>query len=321
MEKMQEKPKKKRKVGRYILLVILLLLVGAVAAAVIHFLPIWNSARDFEQKLNLGRFSYVLDLEFDENKLSDQQRELFASFAEMSGLGQKDILRLHIEGRVWDDRVYAELTPAGAGESAAEFYLSKEADLINAGPIYNRIRNGLVEEYALLDALLPAPVGDVYMTLEQAEKLSGRDLRALRDFEPAFSQYRFSAPEYFAVMAALPLVKGTEKNDLILEEVKKKDSVYLHFEAENPAQIAEETLKAYKQLSTPELAAMVETVEALERIELMITSEGVSAVTIPDNVMDSKLPDIVEKIRQLMEQLKNLTPEQQQAVVDAYIRR
>lgn len=78
-------------------------------------------------------------------------------------------------------------------------------------------------------------------------------LSTFRDFEPTFSQYRFSAPEYFAVMAALPLVKGTEKNSLILEEVKKKDRVYLHFEAENPAQIAAETLEAYKQFSTPEL--------------------------------------------------------------------
>lgn len=320
MEEKQEKPKKKKKAGKYILLVILLLIAGLIVAAVIHFLPIWSSARDFEQKLNLGRFSYVMDLEFEESKLSDKQRALFGSFAEMNGLEQKDIMRLHIEGSVWDDRVYAELTPAGAGEPAVEFYLSKAADLINAGPIYNKIRSGLVEEYALLDALLPAPVGDVYMTLEQAEQLSGQDLSTLRDFEPTFSQYRFSALEYFAVMAALPLVKGTEKNSLILEEVKKKDSVYLHFEAENPAQIAAETLEAYKQFSTPELAAMVETVRALKSIEIMITSEGVQEIKVPTNVMDSKLPGIVENIRQLIEQLKNLTPELQQTAVDAYIR-
>lgn len=35
-----------------------------------------------------------------------------------------------------------------------------------------------------------------------------------RDFELTFSQYRFSAPEYFAVMAALPQAAAAVKNKI-----------------------------------------------------------------------------------------------------------
>ncbi len=321
-------PKKKKRVGKYILLILLFLFIAAIVAMTAHFYPIWRAAKDFEQKLDFARFSFSMDVELEEEALTGEQRKLISVFAELSGLEQNDFMRMHVEGSVWDDRVYAEITSEKEEELRVELYLSDTEDLVNAGPIYNKIRGRLVEEYALLDYILPAPVGDVYMTLEQAEKLSGEDLDSVREFEPAFSEYNLSAAEYFVILAALPLqAKRAGDNSFVLEELRRPVQgqedmgVWLHFEVEQPAGLVRRFLEKYAgYLPASGLSENIAEFEALKRLDMTLTSEGAREPVMPANVIDSRLPDIVEGVRQLLEKIGSLTPDARQAAVEEYIR-
>ena len=202
--------KKKRKTGKYILLIILFLILAAVVAAAIYFYSLWRSAKDFEKNLDLAHFSYDLDVELERDGLTREQLAFIDSFAEISGLEQKDFMQMHIEGSVWEDRVYAEVSIPGLVTPLTEVYLGKGNDLINASFIYDTARSEMVGKYPSLESLFPIVTESAYMTIEQAEKLSGEELGVIRNFEPFFSQYDLSAMEYFAALAVLPHLEHEE---------------------------------------------------------------------------------------------------------------
>ena len=304
--------KKKRKTLKYILLIILFLILAAVVAAAIYFYSLWRTAKDFEKNLDLAHFSYVLDVELERDGLTREQLDFIDSLAEISGLEQKDFMQMHIEGSVWEDRVYAEVSIPGLAAPLTEVYLSKGNDLINASFIYDTIRSEMVGKYALLEGMLPVIEGSVYMTMEQAEKLLGEDLSSIRNFEPFFSQYDLSALEYFAALAVLPHLEHEEGSALVLKEVKEPsgtngEKVSLYFEVVQPAQVVERNVEKYEKILT-KLNINIDgsSFKALKRLAVTLNSDGVQEIVMPVNVISQEQIEKIEEIQRLAESIADL---------------
>lgn len=305
--------KKKRKKVKYILLIILFLILAAVVAAAIYFYSLWRTAKDFEKNLDLAHFSYVVDVELERDGLTREQLALIDSLARISGLEQQDFMQMHIEGSVWEDRVYAEVSIPGLDAPLTEVYLSKGDDFINASFIYDTIRSEMVEKYALLDELLPVIEENFYMTMKQAEELTGEDMSSVRNFEPFFSQYNLTAVEYFAALAALPHLEHEKGSALVLKELKEPSGtngkkVSLYFEVEQPAQVVERNVEKYGKILT-QLNINIDgsSFKALKRLAVTLSSDGVQKIVIPGNVMSRKQLDAVREVRRLLEDIENLT--------------
>lgn len=314
--------KKKRKTVKYILLIILFLILAAVVAAAIYFYSLWRTAKDFEKNLDLAHFSYVVDLELERDGLTREQLVFIDSLARISRLEQKDFMQLHIEGSVWEDRVYAEVSIPGLAAPLTEVYLSRGDDLINASFIYDTIRSEMVEKYALLDGLLPVIEGSAYITIVQAEKLSGEDLSNVRNFEPFFSKYNLTAVEYFAALAVLPHLEHEEGSALVLKEVKEPsgtngEKVSLYFEAEQPAQVVERNVEKYEKILT-KLNINIDgsSFKALKRLAVTLSSEGVQEIAMPENVVSQKQFDTIEEIQRLAKDIANLVQSSPQGLLD-----
>lgn len=305
--------KKKRKKVKYILLIILFLILAAVVAAAIYFYSLWRTAKDFEKNLDLAHFSYVVDVELERDGLTREQLALIDSLARISGLEQQDFMQMHIEGSVWEDRVYAEVSIPGLDAPLTEVYLSKGDDFINASFIYDTIRSEMVEKYALLDELLPVIEENFYMTMKQAEELTGEDMSSVRNFEPFFSQYNLTAVEYFAALAALPHLEHEKGSALVLKELKEPSGtngkkVSLYFEVEQPAQVVERNVEKYGKILT-QLNINIDgsSFKALKRLAVTLSSDGVQKIVMPGNVMSRKQLDAVREVRRLLEDIENLT--------------
>ncbi len=314
--------KKKRKTGKYILLIILFLILAAVVAAAIYFYSLWRTAKDFEKNLDLAHFTYVLDLELERDGLTREQLGFIDSLAEISGLEQKDFMQMHIEGSVWEDRVYAEVSIPGLAAPLTEVYLSKGNDLINASFIYDTVRSEMVGKYALLDGMLPVIEGNFYMTMEQAEKLSGEDLSSIRNFEPFFSQYDLSAVEYFAALAILPHLEHEEGSTLVLKEVKEPsgtngERVSLYFEVEQPAQVVERNVEKYEKiLSQLHINMDGSSFKALKRLAVTLSSDGIQEIVMPEKVMSQEQFETIEEIRRLAEDIASMVQSSPQGFLD-----
>lgn len=314
--------KKKKKKRKYILLIILLLILAAIIAGAIYFYSLWRTAKDFEKELDLAHFSYAVDVELEMVGLTREQREFIGVLARITGLEQEEFLQMHIEGSVWEDRVYAKVFSSGSAAPLAELYLSSGDDLINTSMFYDAVRSEIVGKYAFLSGLLPAVSEDSYMTMAQAEKLTGEDLSVVRNFEPFFSGYNLSAPEYFAVLAALPFIEHEEGSVLSLKEVKepsgtKGQKVSLYFEVEKPAQVVERNVEKYgKLLSRLNININGSSFKALKRLAVTVSSEGVQEIVMPVNIISQEKLDIVEKIRSLVEEIANLPSDSPQVILD-----
>lgn len=316
------KQKKKKKKGKYILLIILLLILAAIAMAVIHFYPLWRTAKDFERDLDLAHFSYAMDINLEQEGLTKEQLAFMESLARMSGLEQDKFLRMHLEGSVWEDKVYVQVFLSEADTPLIEMYLSSGSDYINASLCYDAVRSAMVGKYALLDGLLPVITRSCYMTMEQAEALTGEDLSAVRNFKPFFSRYNLSAREYFAVLAALPFIEHERGSVLTLKEVKtpsqsKDQKVSLYFEVEDPAQVVERNAAKYGDiLSRLNINIDGSSFKALKKLAVTVSSEGVQEIVMPVDVISQEQIDTVERIRSLFEELGNLSSDSGQLILD-----
>lgn len=316
------KQKKKKKKGKYILLIILLLVLAAIAAASIYFFSLWRTAKELEKELDLAHFSYAVDVELTQEGLTQEQLAFIDSLARISGLEQNKFLRMHIEGSVWEDKVYAQVFLLGEDTPLAELYLSGGDDYINASLCYDAVRSAMVKKFALLDGLLPVVTKSSYMTMEQAERLTGEDLSVVRDFEPFFTRYHLAAPEYFAVFAVLPFIEHEKGSVLTLKEIKepsqaKDKKISLYFEAEDPAQIVERNVAKYGDiLSRLNINIDGSSFKALRRLAVTVSSEGVQEIVMPADVISREQMDTVEKIRGLFEEIGNLPSDSTQLILD-----
>lgn len=314
--------KKKRKTVKYILLIILFLILAAVVAAAINFYSLWRTAKDFEKNLDLAHFSYVVDVELERDGLTKEQLALIDSLARISGLEQKDFTQMHIEGSVWEDKVYAEVFLPDSAIPVIEVYLSKGDDLINASLFYEAIRSEMAEKYALLGEMLPIIEENFYMTMEQAEELTGEDMGSVRDFEPFFSRYDLSALEYFAALAALPHLEHEEGSALVLKELKEPSGtngkkVSLYFEVEQPAQVVERNVERYGKILT-QLNINIDGsgFKALKRLAVTLSSDGVQEIVMPVNVMSRKQFETIEEIRRMAEDIASMMQSSPQGLLD-----
>ncbi len=322
----QRDKKKRRKTGRYILLIILLLILAAAVAAVIRFCSLWRTAKDFERELDLARFSYAVDVDLEREGLTQEQLAFIEALARITGLEKEEVLKMHIEGSVWEDKVHAAVSLSGADVPLAEVYLSSGDDLINASLFYDAVRSGIVEKYALLEGRLPVMTESAYMTVEQAEKLSGEDLGIVRNFEPFFSQYDLSAPEYFAALAILPHLEHEEGSVLTLREVKepsrtKEEKVSLYFEVEQPAQVVERNVERYEKiLSRLNINIDGSSFKALKRLAVTLSSDGVQEIVMPVNVLSREQFETIQELQRLAEDLADLVQASPQELLDAMSR-
>ncbi len=308
----EQNTRKKKKIGRYILFAILLLILAAMVAAVVYFVPLWRTAKDFERELDLAHFSYEVDVELESEGLTREQAAFMQVIARLTGLEPEKVLQIHMKGRVWEDRVYAEVSLSGSEVPLIEVYLSSGEDLINASLFYDTVRSGLVENHAALEGLLPVMAEGTYITINQAEKLSGEDLSIVRDFEPFFAQYDLSAVEYFAALAVLPHLEHEEGSVLALREVKEPTDaeggkVSLYFEVEHPAQVVERNVEKYEKiLSMLKLNIDGSSFRALKRLAVTLSSNGIEEIALPENVITQEQFDAVQEVRKLFEDIADL---------------
>lgn len=321
-ENRKEPKKKKKKTGRYILLVILFLILAAIAAAAVYFYSLWSRAKDFERDLDLAHFTYKVDVELEQEGLTREQLDFFEVLARISGLEKGKFLKLHIEGSVWEDKLYAQVYPAGSAEPLMELYLSSGEDYINTSPFYDAFRDEIVRKYAFLEKLLPSMSEDSYMTVEQAERLTGEDLSAVRNFEPFFSKYNLSAREYFLILAALPFIEHEEGTVLSLKEVKEVSGIgeqkaSLYFEVEEPAQVVERNVEKYGNiLSRLNINIEGSSFKALKRLAVTVASEGTQEIVLPVDLIDEEKLAIVEKIRRLVQDIASLPSDSPQIILE-----
>lgn len=160
------------------------------------------------------------------------------------------------------------------------------------------------------------------MTVEQAERLTGEDLSAVRNFEPFFSKYNLSAREYFLILAALPFIEHEEGTVLSLKEVKEasgtgEQKASLYFEVEEPAQVVERNVEKYGNiLSRLNINIEGSSFKALKRLAVTVASEGTQEIVLPVDLIDEEKLAIVEKIRRLVQDIASLPSDSPQIILE-----
>lgn len=306
MEKQNKPAAVPGKRGRYITLVILLLLLAVIAAAAIHFYPMWKTARDFENYIDLSSFSYEMDVELFKDELKREQTELLNALSRLAGIEADSMYRLHISGGVSENKIYAEIYPDGMEEPLIELYLSNGRDVVNGGFLYRSVRSRVVGESQLLDIVLPSGEGGIYLTVEQVERLFDLDLSNIREFHLPLSGYDPSAAEYFAILAALPHVKQTEDSGLVLCEYGappeasasgRTAAVAAHFSVRKPSLIIRQNEELLEKLG---LTADSEKVKTVKSLSVDISSDNAHDIVIPESEVSQEFIDALSSMRSLL---------------------
>lgn len=293
------KPKRR---GKYILLVLLLLFLAVIVAAVIYCYPKWKTAKDFEDYLDFGGFSYEMEIELARDAMEREQTQMLESIAQIVGIHADAMYRLHISGAVYHNIIYAEIYADGMEIPLTSVYLSDGKDMADFGFLYGCIRSRIVGNSQLLDALIPPAEGSVYLSVEQLEQLLHMDLSNIRKFNPQLDRYQLSAPEYFILLAALPHVRQAEDSELTLCEYTgpsaagRQKAVTAHVSVKEPALIVEQNADLLSKLKVFVDSAKIKSVKSLS---LDITSDGVKELVIPESGVSQEMIDVLSSINGL----------------------
>lgn len=296
----------KQKKGRIIFICILVLLIAA-AGVLAYFAPVLRAAVFLRDRMDLERFTYELEVELDKDLLSEDQTKALDTLAQLVGAEAEDMYRLTVKGSADGDIIHANIYPRGSKLPILELYLDGDDGVINAASLYSSIRDHLAQQSQLLAALLPVWEENGYLTIEQTEQLLGVDLSVLRNFK---LQIREGELSFGKLVFALTAMDRTENDKTVtfkksLETVDfalnlcydEEPGVEIRFSAEEPAKLMGEALPV---LSKAGWEAAVQIPESVESISLKLYPGQGEALSVPEDLVNQKLLDLIESVRELM---------------------
>lgn len=190
--------------------VLFIFVFAVLAGAGIYFFPVYKSAVFLQKYLDLERFTYRLEVELDRGELTENQRKLLNTLADMTGLEREAMYDLTLEGSVEGDVIYVTVYPAGCEEPLLELYLGEDQDILNGALLYNTVREHYAEQSGLLDAVFPVWEAHEYVSLAQLEQLFDVDLSGLRDFELSPFRREFSLKKSFFMLCLMSYKKSDD---------------------------------------------------------------------------------------------------------------
>ena len=300
---------KKGKIGLIIFLVILLLLAGFLF---FRFYPAWKAAAVMQERTDLSHFSYELEVELNKDELPKEYVEIFSSVAELSKVAEEDLYRFTAKGTVWEDITYVQIYFEGQSEALVEMYLSDDMDVINESRIYKVVRENLVGRSELLAMLIPEGEDNMYMTLEQANKLFGIDMSGIADFSVPFIGMSFEQKEYFLALAALSRQKHDNSDLYALDmeriqlgiDVPKTNAASLveaHAAVQEPA-VALTELSGLVAKVGVDLGIPAEDFKVIKSLVIDVVPENAVKPTMPTKFLDQETIDFLSEIAALVEQ-------------------
>jgi len=291
------------------LLVVLCVLLFVMAGLAVYFYPAWRAAKLLEERMGLSCFSYEVEVELNGEALSGGQVKAMEALEKLTGIEQKAMDCFAVKGSVWEDKVHALIYPEGAAEPLLEFYQSDEVSAINETILYNKIRNHLLKQNALLNALVPVQEKNMYMTLEQMEQLFGVALGSGEGGGLPFFKRGRTAGEYFFELAFLRRRKLENGRcfEVVTEQVQmrfafmegeKGTSVTVQFCMEEPAQVLRQESRL---LSILGMEAPDERLEMLKRISITVYPGEGTELEMPTEFVSQDIIDLISRIRALFE--------------------
>lgn len=295
---------KKRKL---VLLLFLFLMLMAIVGAGIHFYPFLKAAKRLEKSLDFTDFSYQLKLELNKEELESEQVRMLEILADLTGFEKEAMYCFSIKGSVWEDKIHALIYPKGAAEPLIELYLSDDMDAINEAMLYNAIRGNLLGENALLSFLIPVQEKNLYMSLEQVEKLFGIELGNVQGFTSPLMNSRFTLMQYFMGLVAMEYRKDENgesfeasaeqvRMQLNLADGEEGDDIVVQFYVEEPGEVL---AKNEKLLTGLGIALSDERLRTLKSLSVYaVTGEG-RGFEMPTEFVSQDIIELISKIRKL----------------------
>ncbi len=288
--------------------VVLVLAAAVIAGGVLHFYPAWRAANKLEENLDFRDFSYRLEVELKKEELDSGQQRVLGILAELTGFEEGAMYCYTITGSVWDDTIHALIYPKGASEPLFEFYLSEDLDVINEAMLYNVVRRNLLKENALLNFLVPVQEKDMYMSLEQVEKLFHIDLTSAKTFTSPVANTRFTVMQYFWGLGAMAheenekgesfrAVTDRAQMDLELAEREEEFVVEVTFSVVDPAEVLAENEQLLKGLG---FDLSDERMRILKRLSVYAVSGEGRGFQMPTEFVSQDVIDIISGIRGLL---------------------
>ena len=286
--------------------VILLLVIAIILGMAWHFYPAWRAAKNLEENLNFGDFTYRLEVELNKEELESGQRKVLGILAEFTGFEEEAMYCYTITGSVWEDKIHALIYPKGAVEPLLELYLSEDLDVINEAMLYNVVRRNLLKENTLLNFLVPVQEKDMYMSLEQVEKLFDIDLSNAKTFSPPFENTEFTMIQYFLGLGAMAYEKDekgesfratTDQAQMNLRLKEEGIVVEVMFSVEDPSEVLAENEKILKGLGF-DLAD--ERIRILKRFTVHAVSGDGRGFQMPTEFVSQDVIDAISGIRGLL---------------------
>lgn len=293
---------KKRKI---LLTAGLLVLLALVLWGLVRFFPLWETAKTLWENMNSGQYAYELNVELNQEKLTEGQEKLLMHLTWLTGFDREAMCRLTIKGSVRENRIHAMIYPEGAAEPLTELYSDGDNCVICESAIYNQIRSHLVDEYMILRLLMPRQQEELYISLEQIEQLFDLDMKAIREMGTLTEESELSVWKYFMLLTAMSekteedrrsFELKTEKMSLGFELGKETDTarVKMLLEIQDPAETISQNEELISELgfSVPKIQT-----ETVKKLTAVITPGEGGEIQMPESLVDQGIIDIITKIR------------------------
>lgn len=302
----QNNAKKKRHTGLKIFLALLLLLLAAAAGLAVYFYPAYRAAGYLAENLNLQKTDYTLEVRIDREKLDRVKRLLIDTMAEITGITDKELCHLTIQGSVDGDVIYARIYPEGREKPLTELYLSDDLDVVNGAMLYGAMRENFCGQNEMLNYLFPVWEEHKYMSLKQAEDMFGVDLSVFRNFELPFRDRKLSRLEYFGILAFMHRDKGAAgegfsyRKDGLDAAIWTREQIECSISIENPADVLDEL---GGKLSAVGISLSGDKLRILDYLSVTAEMREDAALQMPKDLVSQNMVDIVKGIRAVIREL------------------
>ena len=293
------------KKGKVILAAGLLVLTAIVLWGLVRFYPLWQKAKVLQENMNKGEYAYELDVELDQEKLTEDQQKLLAHLTWLTGFDREALCRLTIRGNVEGDKIHAMICPEGAEEALTDLYFDGDSCVINESAIYNAIRSHLVDQFRLLRLLMPEQQETLYISLEQVEQLFDLNMEALRGFTDSTETKDISVWEYFMMLTLMSEEAGETGSSFELAgegvvlrfelgDGVEEDRVKMLLEIPEPAETISGNEELFSRIGFRVPETELEMVKCLTVV--IIPGEG-GEISMPGNLVNQGIIDVIVKVR------------------------
>ncbi len=195
----------KKKIAAVVgIILVLVLVIGFIICQ-----PYIETAKTISKAESFSRFNFDIELNINEDKLSDKQISFVNRLSGMLGVSTSSILSLHMEGSLYDDTAYAVVSSEAINSPITKVYIRDKVAYINVKMIYELIKSNITEASPLLNYLLPDWSYGEYITTEQLEVIFDVDFEELFTIK---TQELIKEPSFIECFVALISI-DKEKNE------------------------------------------------------------------------------------------------------------